>query len=200
MTGKELAAALGISGAMVSRLIRRGMPSDDIDRAMRWRRRHLQVGRMKGVRRGTEKTPAQTAPAAPLALATPGAAETTAPTSDLDNERDLFPDEDPDEAPVRRFTEARDRKEFYQAELARLEYEKQCGALMPAGEVGRAVADAATLLRVSLEALPAKMAHRLAALPDEGAMEAALADEIEQALHSISEAFASLAHREDGAP
>ncbi len=183
MTGKELAAGLGISGAMVSRLLRRGMPDDSIDRAMRWRKRHLQTGRMKGVKRGTERTPAQGAPAGPTPVAP------TAPASDLDAERDLFLDEDPEDAPIRQFKEARDRKEHYQAELARLEFERQCGTLMQASEVMRVIADAATTLRANLEALPAKMAHRIASLPDEAAIEAALADEIEQALQGLADSF-----------
>lgn len=47
MTGRELAAALGISEQMVSRLRKRGMPTDSIERAERWRRRHLEWARMK---------------------------------------------------------------------------------------------------------------------------------------------------------
>lgn len=186
---KELAAGLGISEAMVSRLVRqRGMPDDSIDRAMRWRRRNLQVGRLKGVRRGTEKTPAL---CAPPAVPAPGAYDAFAPASSLD-ESDLF-DQDPDEVPVRRFKEARDRKEHYQAELARLEFEKQCGTLMDAAEVRAVIADAATMLRTQLELLPGKLAHRVFSEPDEAAAEAAMADEIQAALTSLAEAFAKLA-------
>lgn len=47
---KDLAAALGISGSMVSRLSKRGMPTNDVASARRWRDRHLEPGRMKGVR------------------------------------------------------------------------------------------------------------------------------------------------------
>ncbi|OJU91023.1 MAG: hypothetical protein BGO13_00210 [Burkholderiales bacterium 66-5] len=52
---KELAQALGISGSMVSRLAKRGMPTDSVARAERWRRRHLEPGRMKGQRLDTIK-------------------------------------------------------------------------------------------------------------------------------------------------
>ena len=51
MLKKELAAALGISPAMVTKLAKRGMPTDSLERAQRWRRRHLEPGRVKGVRR-----------------------------------------------------------------------------------------------------------------------------------------------------
>ena len=50
MLKKDLAEQLGISGAMVSRLAKRGMPTDSLERAQRWRRRHLEPGRIKGVR------------------------------------------------------------------------------------------------------------------------------------------------------
>lgn len=50
MTKAELAQALGISASMVSRLARRGMPVDCVERAKRWRRRHIEPGRIKGVR------------------------------------------------------------------------------------------------------------------------------------------------------
>lgn len=50
MLKKDLATALGISAAMISKLARRGMPTDTLERAERWRRRHLEPGRVKGVR------------------------------------------------------------------------------------------------------------------------------------------------------
>ncbi len=55
MLKKELAQALGISGSMVSRLAKRGMPTDSVARAERWRRRHLEPGRVKGQRLDTIK-------------------------------------------------------------------------------------------------------------------------------------------------
>jgi hypothetical protein len=53
MLKKDLATALGISAAMISKLAKRGMPTDTLERAERWRRRHLEPGRVKGVRYGT---------------------------------------------------------------------------------------------------------------------------------------------------
>jgi len=50
MNQKELAALLDISPAMVSRLAKRGMPTDTLERAQRWRKRHLEPGRIKGTR------------------------------------------------------------------------------------------------------------------------------------------------------
>ena len=56
MQQKELASLLDISTAMVSRLVKRGMPTDTIERAERWRKRHLEPGRVKGSRADTIKT------------------------------------------------------------------------------------------------------------------------------------------------
>lgn len=50
MKQKELAALLGISGAAVSKLAKRGMPTDSLERAKRWRKRHLEPGRIKGAK------------------------------------------------------------------------------------------------------------------------------------------------------
>ena len=66
MQQKDLAAALDISPSMVCRLAKRGMPTDDVERAQRWRRRHLEAGRVKGVRfeAPPRKPPAPAQPAA----------------------------------------------------------------------------------------------------------------------------------------
>lgn len=50
MLKKELAALLDISPAMVSRLAKQGMPVDTVERAKRWRKRHLEPSRIKGSR------------------------------------------------------------------------------------------------------------------------------------------------------
>jgi DNA-binding MarR family transcriptional regulator len=56
MQQKELAALLGVSPAMVSRHVKRGMPADTLERAEKWRRRHLEPGRVKGVRYEPSRT------------------------------------------------------------------------------------------------------------------------------------------------
>lgn len=70
MQQKELAAALGISPAMVSRLKKMKMPTDSVEKAQRWRKRHLEPGRIKGARfdpkQATKPTAPATAPAAAL--------------------------------------------------------------------------------------------------------------------------------------
>jgi hypothetical protein len=72
MNQKELAALLGVTPAIVSRHAKRGMPTDTLERAERWRKRHLEPGRVKGSRADTLKPrqpspPAQAKPA-PVAL------------------------------------------------------------------------------------------------------------------------------------
>ena len=57
MTKKELAEALGISGSMVSRLAKQGMPFSSVAAARAWRELHLETARMKGFRADTPYTP-----------------------------------------------------------------------------------------------------------------------------------------------
>ena len=79
MLRKDLAAELGISGAMVSKLAKRGMPTDSVERAQRWRKRHLEPGRVKGSRFDPNYTappaPEPAVPPAPAAPAPPSAGE-----------------------------------------------------------------------------------------------------------------------------
>jgi hypothetical protein len=62
MQQKELAKLLDISTAMVSRLVKRGMPTDTLERAERWRKRHIEPGRIKGARFDPKKATGQTTP------------------------------------------------------------------------------------------------------------------------------------------
>ena len=50
MLKKDLAIVLGISGSMVSRLAKQGMPTDSPELAQRWRKKHLTMGKMIGER------------------------------------------------------------------------------------------------------------------------------------------------------
>jgi hypothetical protein len=53
---KELALALGISGSMVSRLARRGMPTDKgLEAAEKWGRGKTEPAMIKGIRAGTTR-------------------------------------------------------------------------------------------------------------------------------------------------
>lgn len=82
MQKKELAELLGISASMVSRLAKRGMPTDTIERARRWRNRHLEPSRVKGSRFDPTATPAAPARSAAPAPVDPEA--TAAPDPGID--------------------------------------------------------------------------------------------------------------------
>lgn len=62
MQQNELAKLLGISAAMVSRLVKKGMPCDTLERAQRWRKRNLEPGRIKGSRFDPRQQAQPTAP------------------------------------------------------------------------------------------------------------------------------------------
>ena len=91
------------------------------------------------------------------------------------------------------FSDARDRKEHYGAELSRLDYLERVGELLRADEVQGTVVDAVTALRTSLEALPALLAPQLAPIADESAVRTLLADHIEVLLTELSAALRKLA-------
>jgi hypothetical protein len=88
----------------------------------------------------------------------------------------------------------RDRKEFYDAEQARLDLEKRVGKLLDKPDVLSAVADAAAAVRSKLENLPPRLAPQLAAQGgNEQRIRLILADHIEQLLDDLSSRFAKLA-------
>ena len=72
MQQKALAVLLSISPAMVSRLVKKGMPTDTLERAEKWRRRHLEPSRIKGTRIDTVKA----APGKPSSLASQAQSDT----------------------------------------------------------------------------------------------------------------------------
>lgn len=90
------------------------------------------------------------------------------------------------------FADAKDQREHYQAEMARLDYEERCGKLMPADQARAVVAMAATGLRSRLELLPDSLAPQLAASTDESHIRALLAGEIEAVLTELSHQFGKL--------
>ena len=72
MLKKDLAVALGISGSMVSRLAKQGMPTHSIEAARAWRERHLDPARVVAMRadmKGPPKVPELVAKAEQAMLA-----------------------------------------------------------------------------------------------------------------------------------
>ena len=85
MQQKEIAALLGVSPAMVSRHAKKGMPTDSLERAEKWRRRHLEPGRIKGVRFESSST----SKPAPARTAAPARAAPRVSIADVENASDL---------------------------------------------------------------------------------------------------------------
>lgn len=87
----------------------------------------------------------------------------------------------------------RDRKEFYDAENARLDLEERTGKLMRADDVLDIVANVAATLRTRLESRSAIVAPQLAALAgDEARITTVLADHDRATLAEVSRLFAKL--------
>jgi hypothetical protein len=87
----------------------------------------------------------------------------------------------------------RDRKEFYDAENARLDLEARLGRTLGTADVRGVCANVAVTLRTRLETWPARLAPQLAALGgNEASIRRFLTDHVEQALAEISRGFAKL--------
>ena len=135
---------------------------------------------MKGVRRDAK----------PSTLPGPDDSAVQQPTTPED--LDLFdPQEDDEDQGVQEYRAARDRKEHYQAEMARIAYERETGGLLRTADVLAVITESATTLRTSLEALPFQLAPALAG-HSESRIQAELASEIERTLENLSRGFAAL--------
>lgn len=171
MTKKELAALLGISGAMVSRLAKRGMPTDDVDRAKRWRRRHLEPGRTKGTR--YDPAQATTGPG-------PGMPSDTEPPGDAVVSEAAVSSES--------FLEARTRREIADANLAEMREREARRELIRLDVVTDQLAITFATIRDALLQMPNRIAPSLAALSDSAKVHDLLYSEIHQALTTLANA------------
>jgi hypothetical protein len=91
------------------------------------------------------------------------------------------------------FQRSRAEREKWAAKSAQLEYERSTSKLLDAQEVETAAAGAATVLRTSLEAIPAELAPLLAPITDETRVRTMLTDRIEHALQECVRQFGLLA-------
>lgn len=177
MKQKDLADLLGITPAMVSKLAKRGMPTDTLERAERWRRRHLELPRTKGA-----------LPSA--ARANDGAGS--------DSEEDDRPSPDDDSADYRL---ARARREGIRAEREQIELDKLRGSLISVEEIERIEFTSSRVIRDRLQAVPARLTLRLVGMARSGAeaheIECALDKEIEQILRETCSALEILAQEEE---
>jgi hypothetical protein len=89
MLKKELAQLLGVSESMVSRHAKKGMPTDTVERAQRWRKRHLEPGRIKGSRfdpaQAAKTTTSKPGPTATAMMPGVSVADVEAAGAELDN-------------------------------------------------------------------------------------------------------------------
>jgi hypothetical protein len=88
------------------------------------------------------------------------------------------------DAAARERMSSKQRREYYLAENAQLDYEERCGKLLERDQVKLVLADAFTTLRVHLEALPDILAPQLEH-QDEERIRARLREEIERSLHEL---------------
>ena len=190
MMKKELAAALGISAAMVTKLARRGMPTDTPERAERWRRRHLEPGRVKGVRADTR--PGVTGGPVPE-LATPGdaLAGTTAPEGHDPAEGAGHQGE----AAPADFLASRARREAAEAAMAELRLAEQRGELIRTDAVRAVFGTALAVTRDRLLSIPDRLAPVLAAESAPRRVHEVMSAEIRDALTQLSVAPGSLARQ-----
>lgn len=90
------------------------------------------------------------------------------------------------------FQTAKAKREYYAAEREHTLYRKEAGELMERGDVVAAFAEAAAILRSSLESwsqtLPPVLSNR-----DEASMRSALAEEVERILRDLNARFTRLA-------
>lgn len=120
--------------------------------------------------------------------------------STVDRENDPKPTgEDPDdEAGNHDFQAARAKKAYFDAEMARIEYEKRLGKLVEKQDVESAVADLVTAFRQAVENMPHRVSAELVA-KDIDAIRAILKQEIHGALSDLErEITKAIAHLGDG--
>jgi hypothetical protein len=85
------------------------------------------------------------------------------------------------------FHQHRAARESYQAENARLDLEERLGRLVDKEDVGRLTADIFRRFRDRMLSLPARLADRLAALPDAAAIRSRLNEEIRRELDHFAQ-------------
>lgn len=164
MKDKELATALGISGAMVSKLKQRGMPTHSVEAAQQWRLAYLQPGRTKTARADAtfmDDGAEALRPPAAAPLATPG---------------------------VEPYLASRARREAAEAALAEMKLREQSGELVRSAAVTAAYAVRLTYLRDALLQLPARLAPSFAVETDQQAIDRQLFDELARILREAANA------------
>lgn len=183
MQQKELAKLLDISPAMVCRLAKKGMPTDTLERAQRWRKRHIEPGRMKGIRHDPNRTTTLASvdqlPAAHNV--TVDETDSSSPMSDLN-----------DDASDEGFESARTRREIAEANLAEMKEAEERGELIRVDAVRAVLGRVFSVTRDTLLQIPSRLAATLAADADPASVQNNLHTEIHQALQHLAGASDAL--------
>jgi phage terminase Nu1 subunit (DNA packaging protein) len=174
---KQLAQALGISPAMVTKLMKRGMPVDSIERATKWRKRHLEVSRTKGNRmdknfRGGAGE-SVSADQVPLLAPSEQGSESTSPGA-VDGKSDDF-------------ASSRARREKAEADRAELSVARELGKVADVDAVMRGVFDAFRSLRDAMMGISRKLAPQVATMHDAREIELAIDKAVREALITFSD-------------
>ena len=162
MQQKELASLLDISPAMVSRLAKQGMPTDTLERATRWRKRHLEPGRVKGSKMGTVK-------AIPLQPAYPST-----------------PNQEPEAIEPTSYHAAKTLRESAEAQIAQLKLLEKQGHLIRIDAVEIVLARTFSTFRDNLLQMPSRLAALIAAESDPAKVHNMLYEEFHRALVELS--------------
>lgn len=173
LTLTALADVLGISKGQASKLAARGMPTDDVTAARRWR---------------AENLPQQWAKPAGGTADSGGAV--LPPDADLESIRNLVP---------RNFAEAQYLTAVEDLLKRRLANAEEEGRLLDADEVRQSHFEMARLVRDAMLAIPARLQDALAACADPVECGRMLADEIRQALEAAADAAEHLGSEIDPA-
>ena len=189
MQQNELATLLDISPAMVSRLAKRGMPTDTLERAERWRRRHLEPGRVKGARLDQPSGPKPTPATRPSRAA--GDPANDAPQGGDPDAADPNASEPTDEA----HHQARTRREIAEANMAEMREAELRGELIQVAAVRAVFGAALSATRDRLLSIPDRLAPVLAAESTPQRVHETLYAEICDAMEQLSAAPWSLSRQ-----
>lgn len=161
----DLARALGIDPALVTRYKARGMPVDSIKAAAAWKAEHVRAKvSAPSQEAATEAPPAVAAEAAPESKPAP------APAAPADTG----------------YSFDRARREKYDADLAEIKLREQQGDLVRRAEVRAVMAAKLGEVRTNLLQIPARLAPLLAPETDQGKVHALLDGELRTVLNRLT--------------
>jgi transcriptional regulator with XRE-family HTH domain len=172
MKQKDLARALGISPAMVSKLAARGMPTHDLAKAKRWRKRHLSPAHM-----AARELAAAAAPSTQLQ-----SGDSPPPPDPPDHDDAL----DDDEHAVA-YREHRAVRERIRAEREQLELDERRGLLVDVAEVARLRFTEFRALRDALQNIGARVKDACAVEADPLKVQQLIEAEVDTTLAAFAE-------------